>query len=109
MTDLTKINTPFGQLDRKTKGALLLAAHEGAEIEFFNDGCGIWTNVGAPVWVTEFVYRVKPISLTPDIRDEVIRRLIEALNWVDTVPWAHPDTRRHVVSDTLKFARENLK
>lgn len=28
MTDLTRINKPFGELDAATKGALLLAAHE---------------------------------------------------------------------------------
>lgn len=48
MTDLTKIDKPFGELDRETKGALMLAAHEGAEIEYSSDGGDAWATVESP-------------------------------------------------------------
>jgi len=69
MTDLTKINTPFGELDRATQGALLLAAHEGAEIELFFEDPGAWFTVDEYIWHNGCIYRVKPVPLTPDTID----------------------------------------
>lgn len=68
--DLTMINKPFGELDRETKGALLLAAHEGEEIEYSGDGDGdSWTTVNRPGWRSKIIYRVKPAPLTKDTVD----------------------------------------
>lgn len=68
MTDLTKIDRPFGELDRETKGALLLAALEGAEIEFFDpeDDGPILSSTWPLRWHEGMVYRVKPAPLTKD-------------------------------------------
>jgi hypothetical protein len=69
MTDLTKIDTPFGELDRETKGALMLAAHEGEEIEYSSDGGNTWTTAQYPAWGTDIAYRVKPVPFTLDTID----------------------------------------
>lgn len=82
MTDLTKIDTPFGKLDRETKGALLLAQHEGAEIEVAHpDNPEKWTAV---LWgtglISELIYRVKPVPLTPDTIDW--SQVVEGWDWL---------------------------
>ena len=70
MTDLTKIDRPFGELDRETKGALMLAAHEGATIEFYDPAIGVGSSsTYKPGWAPHLVYRIKPVPLTPDTLD----------------------------------------
>lgn len=66
MTDLTRINKPFGELDADTKGALLLAAHEGTEIELYHPHVGDWRVCQEPNWVDGLIYRVKTIPDTID-------------------------------------------
>ena len=61
--NMHKINEPFGKLDDATKGALLLAAHNGEVIEgrfstkFYTD---IWFKTDDPKWHGDTVYRVRP-------------------------------------------------
>lgn len=60
MKDLTKINTPFGELDDSTKGALLLAhlRQEPIEVSY-----GIvWGEVPEPMWELGLKYRVRPAA-----------------------------------------------
>ena len=56
--NLHKIDKPFGELDDATKGALMLAAHNGAEIEMLNGKYGFV--VVDPQWASNAVYRVRP-------------------------------------------------
>ena len=61
--DLTKVNVPFGLLDRDTQEAL--KAH-GGPWEYF--GCaGEWFDVmdNDPLWTSELAYRVKPAPPKP--------------------------------------------
>lgn len=59
MIDLTKIDTIFRELDDATKGALLLAEHEGKVIEFrcVNQE---WVISKSPGWGSHGKYRVRP-------------------------------------------------
>lgn len=59
MTDLTKINAPFGKLDDATKAALLLAEHQGEVIELYDDVLNSW-QVTNPEWFVNSIYRVRP-------------------------------------------------
>jgi len=55
----------FGKLSREEKGELLLAHHEGREIEFLGMD-RTWksaANDGGPGWCRGVAYRVKPITL----------------------------------------------
>lgn len=54
MTDLTKITTPYGLLDEKTREAL--QAH-GGPYQFWSGS--EWIEA-SPDWCPEFAYRVKP-------------------------------------------------
>lgn len=55
MTDLTKIEKPFGLLDEETQAAL--KAHGGPYEYVSNDG---WTEIAEPFWAFGTTYRVKP-------------------------------------------------
>jgi hypothetical protein len=55
MTDLTKIEKPFGLLDAETQEAL--RAHGGPYEMYGYDG---WTYNGMPAWSPNTTYRVKP-------------------------------------------------
>ena len=57
--DLTKIDEPFGELDDATKGALLLAHHNDAVIEYYDSQKG-WQFRGIPKWFYGVKYRVQP-------------------------------------------------
>lgn len=59
MTDLTKITTPFGMLDRLTQEAL--RTHRG-QIEMFEGDT--WEEVD-PSWSNRLTYRVKPTPPKP--------------------------------------------
>ncbi len=58
MTDLTKIDTLFGNLDDATKGALLLAHHRGDVIEFRKEGWLAWGISTKPSFNRYEAYRV---------------------------------------------------
>lgn len=58
---------PWGDLSPEEKGALLLAHHEGREIECQRPD-GSWSLVN-PYWTSSATYRVKP---TPDTVTQVI-------------------------------------
>ena len=60
MTDLTKITTPFGLLDRETQEAL--KAH-GGPYEAWHESAVWWTVL--PGWRLEQTYRVKPQPRQP--------------------------------------------
>lgn len=60
MTDLTKIDKPFGELDRKTKIALFAAWVDGARIERAG------STINAPAWHAYAVYRVAPTKPSID-------------------------------------------
>lgn len=49
---------PFGDLTDEQKGALLLAAHEGGEVELYSDSKGEWF-VSTPLWIDICPYRIK--------------------------------------------------
>lgn len=64
MTDLTKIDQPFGTLDDATKGALLLAELRGADIEIRAVEAGLWEPC-TPQWAERRAYRVAPPPAAP--------------------------------------------
>lgn len=68
MTDLTKIEVPFGQLDRETKIALFLAWLDGGEIQSLSRQTD-WVGTSHPSWVALCRYRLKPEPVTPDSID----------------------------------------
>lgn len=59
--DLTKVNVPFGLLDRETQEAL--KAH-GGPWETYNGADG-WDEISWPQWVDLTTYRVKPAPPKP--------------------------------------------
>ena len=59
--NLHKIDKLFGELDDATKGALMLAEHNGAAIEGKNHNCD-WVGITKPSWHDDTVYRVRPPS-----------------------------------------------
>lgn len=64
MTDLTKIDKPFGELDRETQLALFEAWLDGAEVDCLADG--IWYRTNPVSWRKSKAYR---IATTPDTID----------------------------------------
>ena len=67
MTDLTKITTPFGLLDKATQDELKDAYEVGFTIDVYT--ASGWKSP-APHWNTNTVYRVKPVPVR-----------VEALRW----------------------------
>jgi hypothetical protein len=62
MTDLTKITTPFGLLNKETQDALI--AH-GGPYEYWAS-IGEWSDVRLnPAWGVATTYRVKPLPPKP--------------------------------------------
>jgi hypothetical protein len=61
--DLTKIEKPFGLLDKETQDAL--RAH-GGPIQWVS-GCG-WRNIISPSWLSNYTYRAAP----QPVRGEVV-------------------------------------
>jgi hypothetical protein len=60
-TDLTKLDKPFGELDDKTKKALLCAWVDGAGIVTYWDGSDkVFHPISNPNWSPQNTYRVKP-------------------------------------------------
>tara|TARA_R110000744_G_scaffold319880_1_gene426128 strand:+ start:520 stop:816 length:297 start_codon:yes stop_codon:yes gene_type:complete len=58
MTDLTKIEKPFGLLDKDTQDALEAAFEAGVKIEQYN---GSWGSIDTtPQWFRTVTYRAKP-------------------------------------------------
>lgn len=66
MTDLTKIDKPFGELDRETQLAMFEAWLDGARIQGL---AGTWKDWGTPSWASRTLYRVRPEPLTLDSID----------------------------------------
>ncbi len=58
MTDLTKITTPFGLLDKETQEAL--RAHGGPYEGLVGFDKAEWWEVLSPAWGANSTYRVKP-------------------------------------------------
>lgn len=65
MIDLTKINKPFGELDDATKGALLLAKHNGAKIETAAFVGRFYQLLNPEFIHDDQVYRVAPPPVIP--------------------------------------------
>jgi hypothetical protein len=63
MTDLTKITTPYGLLDKDTQEALKTAHSLGKTIQIF-DILGKWSEVCNPKFDVALAYRVKPEPVT---------------------------------------------
>jgi hypothetical protein len=59
MIDLTKIDKPFGELERWEKMALFGAWLDGEKIEFRWTVSGVWESI-QPSWSPTSFYRVKP-------------------------------------------------
>ena len=73
--DLTKIDAPFGKLDRATQLALLGAFHLDGHVLQFKSGKGIWFDLNdEPHWDDVSTYRVSPMT-------------------ADTIDWSHVDAR----------------
>jgi hypothetical protein len=53
-------NTVWEFLTDSEKGALLLAHHEGVDIEFSKFGKGDWQTWSNPMWFSSHAYRIKP-------------------------------------------------
>lgn len=64
MTDLTKLTTPFGLLDRETQDALRA---NGLLREIFTGSQ--WKVTESPHWVDKYTYRARPAPLVPDSID----------------------------------------
>jgi len=55
--DLTKIDKPFGDLDRETKIALFTAWVDGDGLEHYSSMIGDWVNSSVPSWGRSIRYR----------------------------------------------------
>lgn len=66
--DLTKIDCPFGELDKPTAARLFLAWRDGAEVQ-----CHFvaheWAKLANPAWAPGALYRLAPPPVTPDYID----------------------------------------
>ena len=56
----------WSEMTREEKGALLLADHEGRDIEIFH--FGKWHRVKNPEWDEDGIYRVKPAPKSETVR-----------------------------------------
>lgn len=65
MMDLTKIDTPFGELDEATQGALLLARYYGEELECRGPSSRNWKTDIYHI-DPHNVYRLTPKNVTQD-------------------------------------------
>ena len=70
MTDLTKITTPFGLLDKATQDELKDAYEVGFTIEHYSGTLFGWQSKDFDSWYSSVVYRVKPVPVR-----------VEALRW----------------------------
>lgn len=95
MTDLTKIDEPFGELDRDTKVALFAARVDGQTIEYRNAVDPHWTIVRHPSWTDWSLYRVRPEPVTQD-----------SIDWSDVVPEFVAMVRHGVGKATLTTERD---
>ncbi len=55
--DLTKIDKPFGELDRETKIALFAAWVDGDGLEHYSSSAGEWVYTEVPSWNSRVRYR----------------------------------------------------
>ena len=53
----------WGEMTDAEKGALLLAHHEGKEIECFSESLGNWITLFILVWYEDSIYRVKKVPI----------------------------------------------
>lgn len=53
----------WGKMTDAEKGALLLAHHEGKEIECFSESLGNWITLSILVWYEDSIYRVKKVPI----------------------------------------------
>lgn len=60
---------PFKDLTDAEKGALLLAHHEGKQIQHRWHPADNWTSGTYPVWLPQCIYRIVPEPLIPDSID----------------------------------------
>jgi hypothetical protein len=85
VTDLTKIDKPFGELDRETKIALFTAWVDGAQIELDPRG-----TICDPMWARTCVYRVAPTKPSIDWS-----HVAPQFKWMatdqDETTWVHED------------------
>lgn len=61
-------NTAWGDLTDVERGALLLAAHEGKSIEYFNLSTKDWRSTLTPSWRHRTCYRVKPEPIVEEVK-----------------------------------------
>lgn len=73
--DLTKIDKPFGQLDRETQLALFAAWLDGKIIQFIPSSNGHWESSAVMWWSRDLVFRVRPEPLT-----------LDAISWIVVAP-----------------------
>lgn len=59
MTDLTKIDKPFGELDQNTQWALKGAYLDGRAFEFKSPLSSKWVCTSTPIWGDMHIYRLK--------------------------------------------------
>ena len=72
MIDLTKIEKPYGLLDKETQDALKAHSENGGEIQrYYQRG---WMRLVAQAWDHAFVYRAKP---EPVVKEYTHRQRIQ--------------------------------
>lgn len=103
MTDLTKITTPYGLLDKATQDAL--KAHPGP-IEFYNQR-GWEPVIGKPCWNEWLAYRAKPAPREWWVNeyDDGLGALLSSIDEADTVArfsWGHKRIRLIHVREVLE-------
>ena len=95
MTDKPKT---WGEMTPEEKGALLLAHHDGAEIQFLNATIVKEWITAVPKWTGFCAYRVKPEPKRETVR--LSGRVVGDCDWVFGATQAPLDTH-HIVFDTI--------
>lgn len=57
----------WGDMTDAEKGALLLAHHEGKEIEYYGEIDGGWALIPNPNWYDNIPYRIKPVKSVTEV------------------------------------------
>lgn len=88
LVDLTKIDAPFGELDKRTQDRLVSASARGAQIQAPN-GTG-WSTVTTTAWYGSVRYRVKPTEPTY-VMPTVDAKVWQAMPRAKAIAWDKGD------------------
>jgi hypothetical protein len=81
------------------KGALLLAHHEGKQIELLNCKTGGWMRALIPAWIPCAAYRVKPVQ--PSVQTVVMYTQAPSSCWGWTADSCSTDRTHRITFDTV--------